>query len=96
MSLKRGLVTTVAAWAGLVLIALSARVSFGVGPISGSEYAAWLFLAAAPVVLALIVGRGTPPATIAQVLYDAERDETAVGRPRRAALPPLSAGDLDR
>ena len=96
MSLKRGLVTSVATWAGVVLIALSARGSFAAGPITWSEYAAWLFLAAAPIVLALVVGRGMSPPTIAQVLYDAERDDTTFGRPPRAALPPLSAGDLAR
>jgi hypothetical protein len=94
VSLNRGLVTSVATWAGVVLIALSARGSFGAGPITWSEYAAWLFLATAPIVLAVVVGRGMSTPTIAQVLYDAERDDTAFGRPPRAALPPLSAHDL--
>lgn len=92
MSLKPILATSAAIWAGLVFVALSARASFSVEPITASEYVAWIFLAGAPAALALMVGRAMPPQTIAQVLYDAERDDTASGRPR-GALPPLSADD---
>jgi hypothetical protein len=85
VSLKRVLTTTITAWPVLVLVTLAVRALYG-STIGASEYAAWLFLAGAPVVIALVIIRGMSSPSITQVLYDAEQTDTASAHAVRERL----------
>jgi hypothetical protein len=69
----------IAGWSFLVVAALAARVALGGMPGSAMEVSAWLLLVCVPVAIVLVVFRGAPPATIGQVLYDAEHPPAAPG-----------------
>ena len=51
---------------------LVARATLAVSSLSVGEYVGWLFLASAPVAIAIVILRGQSAEPIAQVLYDAE------------------------
>ena len=62
-------------WPGLVLAILTVRIAlFNANP-SASEYAGWFFLVGAPVATWLMLLGGRPSASVARVLYDAERGD---------------------
>ena len=72
MSVKPFFISTFTGWPIVVLGALAARAAVVGAPISGTEYAGWLFLGCAPGAIALMIVRGLPPRSVAQVLYDTE------------------------
>lgn len=82
MSLKRLPVIVVFAWLALVAASISARVSFEPA-VGAAEALGWLLLAVLPSTVALLVFRGAPPPTVAEVLFDAERRE-APSRAKRS------------
>jgi hypothetical protein len=94
VSLKRVLTITVTAWPALVLVTLAVRALFG-SPIGANEYAAWLFLAGAPVVIALVIMRGMSSPTITQVLYDTEHPDSASTHAVRERLRAFAPDDRD-
>ena len=96
VSLNRVLAIVPIAWPSLVLILLAARSTFPGSPIAASEYFAWLFLAAAPVVITLGIMRGTAERSIAKVLYDTEQADPAAVHAVRERLQRFNANELDR
>jgi hypothetical protein len=60
-------------WPAVVFAALTGRIGTVSSALSVSEYAGWFFVAGAPVATWLMILRGRPGKSIAQVLYDTER-----------------------
>lgn len=60
------------AWIALIVTALMTRVVLIDAPATWTEYTGWMFLAWAPVLIAIRLFRGLAPSSIAKVLYDAE------------------------
>jgi hypothetical protein len=77
VSTKQLFLSAVIGWPIVVLAVLVARVTFAASSLSVGEYVGWLFLAAAPVAIALVILRGQSAEPIAQVLYDAEHVKDA-------------------
>jgi hypothetical protein len=87
VSLKKLLLVISAGWAICVLVTLGVRTLAAAAPITPSEYFAWVFLAGGPAVVAALVIRGSlPNSSMAQVLYDAERADSAALEGIRARL----------
>jgi hypothetical protein len=95
VSLKRVLAAMPTMWPVLVLLTFGVRAAFGGAPILASEYVAWLFMAGAPAIIALMIVRSMPSPTVAQVLYDAEQSDTAVAAVRER-LRGFTADERDR
>jgi hypothetical protein len=72
-------------WPVAVLLALAIRTVFVTPGLSSPEYIGWIFLGCAPIAIALIMLRGQPTESVAQVLYDAERAGDAKTRKPTAA-----------
>ena len=72
MSTKKIFISVLVGWPIVVLLALVSRVIAADSPLAGTEYAAWLFLAFAPVLTCVVIARSRPSRSITQVLYDAE------------------------
>jgi hypothetical protein len=72
VSTKQLFLSAVIGWPIVVLAVLVARATLAVSSLSVGEYVGWLFLASAPVAIAIVILRGQSAEPIAQVLYDAE------------------------
>jgi hypothetical protein len=77
VSIKRLFIFALSGWTIAVLAALVSRTVLLNAHISGTEYAAWLFLGCAPVAIALFFVRGPQAQSVTQVLYEAERAGSA-------------------
>ena len=72
VAIKPFFISSFTGWPIAVVAALVGRAAAVGAPISSMEYAAWLFLGCAPGAVALMIVRGLPSRSIAEVLYDAE------------------------
>jgi hypothetical protein len=77
LTLTRFHFIAVGGWLMAIILAMSVRATLGV-PLFAWEGAAALGVAIAPALMILMVFRGAPPQTIAQVLYDAEHTTNPV------------------
>jgi hypothetical protein len=68
----RLLTVSLAAWEAIIVASIFARTTMSTTTFSATEGAAWLLLAAGPIVVAALTLRGSQSASIAQVIYDAE------------------------
>lgn len=80
----RLLTVSLAAWEAVIVSSVFARTTMLSTPFSMTEGAAWLLMAAGPIVVAVMALRGSSPATIAQVLYDTEHASATSGRRSKA------------
>lgn len=69
----RLLTVSIAAWEAVVVASVFVRTTMLSNPFSATEVAAWLLLAAGPIIVATFIVRGAESSSIAQVLYNAER-----------------------
>ena len=81
MSINRLLAVAVSGWAIVVLASLATRAALFTSPVSLTESLAWVFVGCVPSAVFLVVFRGAPSPTIAQVLYSTEHQDEGA-RPR--------------
>jgi hypothetical protein len=72
VSTKQLFLSAVIGWPIIIALSFVGRTTFAAASLSFGEYAGWLFLASAPVAIALVMLRAQAGEPIAQVLYDAE------------------------
>jgi hypothetical protein len=81
VSNRRLFITALLGWPVTVLLAFALR-EFVLRPeFSAPEYAGWVFLACAPLLIALMIATGRSTGSIAQTIYDAERAVVGVRKP---------------
>lgn len=91
MSPKNAQIALMAGWSVAVAGSLGARVAFGGWPGSVVEGLTWLALGCVPPLVMLLVFRGAPPSSIAQVLYDTENAAGATAPVARSQDGPRAA-----
>ena len=77
MSLTRFHWIVMGAWFTAVVLTVVVRISWGL-PLSAWEVVAAFGVALAPAPIIMMVFRGAPPQTIAEVLYDAEHTKNPI------------------
>ncbi len=60
-------------WFAIVLVVFATRATFMAAPFGVTEMLMWLFAAAAPAGVVMLLSRNAPSGSVAQVIYDAEQ-----------------------
>jgi hypothetical protein len=81
VSNRRLFITALLGWPVTVLFAFALQETVLRPALSAPEYAGWVFLACAPLFIALMIASGRSTGSIAQTLYDAERAVGGVRKP---------------
>jgi hypothetical protein len=83
VSNRRLFITALLGWPVTILLVFALRESVLRPALSAPEYAGWVFLACAPLLIALMIASGRSTGSIAQTIYDAERAAAGIRKPVR-------------